>query len=60
MTTGSCRNRPTHPLCVGCPLLAECRHAADERDERWHVWGGHDYTRRPRTTGSLTAEKARK
>jgi hypothetical protein len=33
-------------LCIGCPLLAECRHAADARDERWHVWGGRDYTRR--------------
>ena len=36
-------------LCVGCPLLDECRQA------RWHVWGGKDYTRKPRTKqGSLT------
>ena len=36
-------------LCVGCPVLRECRQAADARDERWHVWGGRDYTRKPRT-----------
>ena len=34
-------------LCHGCPVLRECRQAADARDERWHVWGGRDYTRRP-------------
>jgi hypothetical protein len=33
-------------LCHGCPVISECRHAADARDERWHVWGGKDYTRR--------------
>ena len=32
--------------CAGCPILGECRTAADARDERWHVWGGEDYTRR--------------
>lgn len=36
-------------LCLGCPLIIECRQAADARDERWHVWGAKDYTRRPRT-----------
>jgi hypothetical protein len=35
-------------LCRGCPVLLECRTAADARDERWHVWGGRDYTRKPR------------
>ena len=35
-------------LCLGCPIIVECRAAADARDERWHVWGGKDYTRRPR------------
>jgi hypothetical protein len=33
-------------LCQHCPLIVECRTAADARDERWHVWGGKDYTRR--------------
>ena len=27
--------------CAGCPVLAECGAAADERDERHGVWGGH-------------------
>jgi hypothetical protein len=34
--------------CAGCPTIVECGQAADARDERWHVWGGRDYTRRPR------------
>jgi hypothetical protein len=29
-------------LCAGCPVIRECRQAADARDERWHVWGGKD------------------
>ena len=33
-------------LCHGCPVIIECRQAADARAERWHVWGGRDYTRR--------------
>jgi Transcription factor WhiB len=33
-------------VCAGCPVIVECRTAAEARDERWHVWGGHDYTRR--------------
>jgi hypothetical protein len=32
-------------LCVGCPVILECRHAAEARDERWHVRGGRDFTR---------------
>jgi hypothetical protein len=35
-------------LCHGCPVIKECRTAADARDEHWHVWGGRDYTRRQR------------
>jgi hypothetical protein len=35
-------------LCRGCPVILECRQAADARDERWHVWGGLDPVR---TTG---------
>jgi hypothetical protein len=35
-------------LCDHCPVIVECRTAADARDERWHVWGGKDYTRRQR------------
>jgi Transcription factor WhiB len=34
--------------CAGCPVIVECGQAADARDERWHVWGGVDYTRRQR------------
>jgi hypothetical protein len=33
-------------LCRHCPVLSECRTAADARDERWHVWAAKDYTRR--------------
>lgn len=36
--------------CQDCPVLAECHQAAEEADERWHVWGGLDRTppkRRP-------------
>jgi hypothetical protein len=35
-------------MCGGCPVIAECGDAADANDERWHVWGGRDYTRKPR------------
>jgi hypothetical protein len=35
-------------LCADCPVIVECGAAADERDERWHVWAGRGYTRRPR------------
>jgi hypothetical protein len=34
-------------LCIGCPVIAECREAAIANDERWGVWGGHDRTVRP-------------
>jgi hypothetical protein len=34
-------------LCIGCPVWVECRNAAEEHDERWGVWAGHDFTRRP-------------
>lgn len=30
--------------CRGCPVLKECGAAADERREKWHVWGGVDRT----------------
>jgi len=30
--------------CAGCPVLLQCRAAADERDERFGVWGGVDCT----------------
>lgn len=36
--------------CNGCPILLECRTAADARQERWHVWGGRDYTKKSRNT----------
>ena len=36
-------------MCGGCPVLTECGDAADANDERWHVWGGRNYTRKPRT-----------
>ncbi len=31
-------------LILGCPVLEQCAAAADERDERHHVWGGRDRT----------------
>jgi hypothetical protein len=33
--------------CTGCHVLDLCHQAADERDERWGVWGGHDRSIRP-------------
>jgi hypothetical protein len=33
--------------CTGCQVLAICHQAADERDERWGVWGGRDRSARP-------------
>lgn len=33
--------------CTGCPILTECRAAATDNDERFGVWGGHDYTSQP-------------
>jgi hypothetical protein len=29
-------------MCRMCPLLRECGLAADDRKERWHVYGGRD------------------
>jgi hypothetical protein len=34
-------------LCRGCPVILECAAAADERDERFGVWSGRDYSVRP-------------
>jgi len=31
-------------LTLACPMLEECGAAADERDERFGVWGGVDCT----------------
>ena len=33
--------------CIGCQVLVLCHEAAEERDERWGVWGGRDFTRPP-------------
>jgi hypothetical protein len=33
--------------CSGCEVLKLCADAAAERDERWGVWGGRDYSIRP-------------
>lgn len=30
--------------CQSCPLIRECHDAAEERGERYHVWGGVDRT----------------
>jgi hypothetical protein len=32
--------------CQSCPVTAECLQAALAHDERFGVWGGHDFTRR--------------
>jgi hypothetical protein len=29
-------------LCDHCPVLTVCRDTAEQRDERWGVWGGVD------------------
>jgi hypothetical protein len=30
--------------CADCVLITLCHDAAEERDERHHVWGGRDFT----------------
>lgn len=37
-------------LCVGCPVLQQCAHAAEEAHELF-VWAGVDHGSRPRTKG---------
>ena len=34
-------------LCDHCPVLQVCRDTAEQRDERWGVWGGKDRSIRP-------------
>ena len=34
-------------LCGGCPVQPECLAAATGNQERFGVYGGHDFTRRP-------------
>jgi len=34
-------------LCDHCPVLTECRRTAQLRGERFGVWGGKDFSRRP-------------
>jgi Transcription factor WhiB len=34
-------------LCDHCPVLTVCRDTAEQRDERWGVWGGVDRSIRP-------------
>ena len=34
-------------LCRHCPVIVECGQAAEDRDERWGVWGGRDRSVRP-------------
>jgi hypothetical protein len=34
-------------LCDHCPVLTVCRTTAEQRDERWGVWGGVDRSVRP-------------
>lgn len=38
--------------CRMCPVLPQCRAAADEADERFGVWAGTDRTRTPRRKAS--------
>jgi hypothetical protein len=45
--------REAAKLCRHCPVIVECRQAADARDERWHVWGGQGLHH------PLTAKKVR-
>jgi hypothetical protein len=34
-------------LCDHCPVLTVCHDTAEQRDERWGVWGGVDFSVRP-------------
>ena len=34
-------------LCRHCPVETVCRDTAEQRDERWGVWGGVDRSIRP-------------
>lgn len=40
--------------CTACPVIAACRDAADEGDERFGVWGGVDRTARPASRSTTT------
>src|SRR5574343_6801 len=31
-------------MCIGCPLIEQCRAFADENREEFAVWGGRDFT----------------
>jgi Transcription factor WhiB len=33
--------------CNGCQVLSLCHQAAEEREEKWGVWGGRDRSIRP-------------
>jgi len=44
--------------CRPCPILAACRAAADERDERHHVWGT-DRTPPPTQRKSASTDRRR-
>ena len=33
--------------CIGCQVLGLCHEAAEEREEKWGVWGGRDRSVRP-------------
>jgi hypothetical protein len=34
-------------LCRGCPVIRQCRAAAEAQGERFVVWGGKDFSPRP-------------
>jgi hypothetical protein len=34
-------------LCQHCPVITPCRESAEFHDERFGVFGGRDFTRRP-------------
>jgi hypothetical protein len=33
--------------CTGCQVLVLCHVVAEEREEKWGVWGGRDRSARP-------------
>jgi hypothetical protein len=41
-------------LCDHCPVLQVCRDTAEQRDERWGVWGGRTEHQTRKKEGSMT------
>lgn len=44
---GAWRAELAKQVCVGCPLMTQCRQGAADRQEEYGVWGGEQFPRVP-------------